>query len=50
MHFDTTRQIDIEMLRIDAIIQHANEAALLIAMDSNSMSTSWHDFLNNRRE
>jgi len=49
MHFDTTRQIDIEMRKIDAIIQHANVAGLLIAMDNNSRSTSWHDLLTNRR-
>jgi len=49
MHFDTTRQIDTEMRKLDAIIQHANDAGLLIAMDSNSRSTSWHDLLTNRR-
>jgi len=49
MYFDINRQIDIDLLKLDAIIQHANDAGLLIAMDSNSRSTLWHDLLTNRR-
>jgi len=33
----------------EAILQHAKEAGVLIAMDSNSRSTSWHNTLTNRR-
>jgi hypothetical protein len=29
--------------KIEAITQHAKGAGVLIAMDSNSRSTSWHD-------
>jgi len=49
IHFETTSQIDIEMRKRDAIIQHANDSGLLIAMDSNSSTISWHDLLTNRR-
>jgi hypothetical protein len=47
MYFDITQQIGIDLLKIDAIIQHAKGAGVLIAMDSNSRSTSWHDTLIN---
>jgi len=49
MYFDINWQIDIDMMKLEAIIQHANDAGLLIAMDNNSRSTSWHDLLTNRR-
>jgi len=37
------------LLKIEAIIQHAKGVSVLIAMDSNSRSTSWHDILTNTR-
>jgi hypothetical protein len=40
MYFDINRQIDIDLIKLEAIIQHANDAGLLTAMDSNSKSTS----------
>jgi len=40
MYFDINRQIDIDLIKLEAIIQHANGAGLLTAMDSNSKSTS----------
>ena len=49
MYHDINWQIDIDMLKIEAIIQQANNAGNLIAMDSNSKSSSWHDILTNRR-
>jgi len=49
MNLETTQQIGIEMRKIDAKIQHANNAGLLIAMESNFRSYSWHDLLTNRR-
>jgi hypothetical protein len=42
MYFDINRQIDIDLLKIEAIIQHANDAGVLIAVD-NFRTTSWHD-------
>ena len=35
------------MLKIKAVMQHAKVAGVLIAMDSNSRSTLWHDKLTN---
>jgi len=49
MYFDISQQIGIDLLKIEAIIQHAKGAGVLIAMDSNSRSTSWHDTLTNTR-
>jgi exonuclease III len=49
MYFDIKRQINIDLLKIEAIIQYANDAGVIIAMDSNSRSTSWHDILTNSR-
>ena len=37
------------MLKTEAIIQHVKGAGVLIAMDSISRSTSWHDTLTNTR-
>jgi hypothetical protein len=49
MYLDINRHIDIDMLKIEAIIQQANHAGILIAIDSNSRSSSWHDILTNER-
>jgi len=49
MYFDINRQTNIDLMKLEAIIQHANDAGLLIVMDSNSRSTSWRDLLTNRR-
>jgi hypothetical protein len=40
MYLDINRQKDIDMLKMEAIIIHATGAGILIAMDSNSRSTS----------
>jgi hypothetical protein len=45
MCFDISQQIEIDLLKTEAITQHAKGAGVLIAMDSNSRSTSWHDTL-----
>ena len=49
MYLDISQQIDVNLMKIEAIIQHAKGAGILIAMDSNSRSTSWHDTLTNKR-
>jgi hypothetical protein len=46
IYFDITQKIGIYLLKIEAII-HVKGAGVLIAMDSNSRSTSWHDTLTN---
>jgi len=35
-------------LNVDAILQHAKRVGAIIAMDSNTRSTSWHDTTSNR--
>jgi hypothetical protein len=49
MDFDINRCIGIDLRKIEAIIQHAQDAGILIAMDSNARSSSWHDILTNGR-
>ena len=45
MYFDINWPMDLDMQKIEAIILHARVAGVLIAMDSNSRSTSWHNTL-----
>ena len=49
MYFDINRPIEFDMQKIEATLEHATGAGVIIAMDSNSRSTSWHDVLTNRR-
>jgi hypothetical protein len=49
MYFDINWQIDNDLLKTEAIIQQAKDMGILIAIDSNSRSTSWHDLLTNSR-
>ena len=49
MYFDINRRIEDDLNKIEAIIQHAKGAGVIMAMDSNSRSTSWHDTLTNTR-
>jgi len=49
MYFDISRQIEKALLKTKAVILHAMGASVLIAMDRNSKSTSWHNTLTNRR-
>jgi hypothetical protein len=49
MYLDINQQIDIDLMKIEAIIQHAKGAGILLAVDSNSRSTSWYDTLTNTR-
>lgn len=48
MYFDINRPID-DLNKIEAIMQHAKGAGVIMAMDSNSRLTSWHDILTNTR-
>jgi len=49
MYFDLNQQIENDLNKIEAIIQHAKGAGVLLTMDSKSRSTSWHDSLTNAR-
>jgi hypothetical protein len=49
MYFDINRNINIGLRKIEAIIQRAHDAGILIAIDSNVRSSSWHDILTNGR-
>jgi hypothetical protein len=47
MYFDRENPIELNLVKIEAIMQHAKGAAVLIAMDSSSRSTLWQDTLTN---
>jgi hypothetical protein len=49
MYFDIERQIEIDLAKIDNILQHANGKGVILTIDSNSRSTSWHDKTTNVR-
>jgi hypothetical protein len=49
LYFDITRHIDSNLWKIEKIVQHAKGAGALIAIDSNSRSSSWHDIITNER-
>jgi len=49
LYFDINRPLDTDMQKIEATLAHAKGAGVIIAMDSNSRSTSWHDVLTDRR-
>jgi hypothetical protein len=49
MYFDVNREIESDLLKIEAMLLHAKGAGVLIAVDSNSRSVSWHDTLTNKR-
>jgi sugar/nucleoside kinase (ribokinase family) len=43
MYFGIGQQIEVELTKIEATLQHAKGAGVLIEMDSNYRSYSWHD-------
>jgi len=47
MYFDINRHIEYDLNKIEAIIKHAKGAGILLAIDSNSRSISWHDIQTN---
>jgi len=49
MYLDINRQIEDDLNKIDAVIQHAKGAGVLLAIDSNSRSKMWHDNQTNAR-
>jgi hypothetical protein len=47
MYLDYDDQIENNFTKIDAILQFAKGRKILIATDSNSRSTTWHDTITN---
>ena len=49
MYFDIGRQIEVDLSKIETVLQHANGVGVLLAIDSNARSVSWHDSTINAR-
>ena len=49
MYMTSTEKIDKDLKLINEILQLANASRILITMDSNSRSRTWHDKLTNVR-
>jgi hypothetical protein len=49
MYLDINEQLDRDFEKIGRIITFAKGAKILLDMDSNARSTSWHDILTNTR-
>jgi len=49
MYFDIGRPIEEDRSKIEAVLQHANGVGVLLAIDSNARSASWHDSTTNAR-
>jgi len=49
MYFDINRQIEDDLIEIEALIHHAKGYGILLAIDSKSRSASWHDNQTNSR-
>jgi hypothetical protein len=43
MYFDIGRQVEVDLSKTEAVLQHANGVGVLLAIDSNARSVSWHD-------
>ena len=50
MYFDIMKEIERELDKIDEILEFTKENGLVIAIDSNSRSTTWHDIQTNKME
>ena len=49
MYFDIDRQIEQDLTKIDNILQHAKGEGVILTIDSNARSTSWHDITTKAR-
>jgi hypothetical protein len=49
MYFYVNRQIEDDLNKVEAIIHHVTGAGVILSMDSNSRSTSWHNSQSNTR-
>jgi hypothetical protein len=49
MYFDINRQIEYDLNKMKAIMQHAKVTGTILAIDSKARSTTWHDHITNLR-
>jgi len=49
MYFEIGRQIEVDLSKIEAVLQHANGLGAPLPIDSNARSASWHDPTTNSR-
>jgi hypothetical protein len=49
MYFDRQKPIEHDLIKVDTILKHAEKVGVVIAMDSNARSTSWHDTTTDKR-
>jgi hypothetical protein len=49
MYLDRQKPLQHDFTKVDAILQHEKRVGAIIAVDSNAMSTSWHDTITNNR-
>jgi len=48
MYLDIGQQIEMDLSKTEVVLQHANGAEVLLAMDSNFRLASWYDSTNAR--
>jgi hypothetical protein len=49
MYFDITTEIERELDKIEEMLEFTKGNGLVIAIDSNSRTTAWHDSQTNKR-
>jgi hypothetical protein len=49
MYFDRQKPLEHDLTKVDAILLHAKRFGAIVAMDSNSRSTVWHDTITSKR-
>jgi len=48
MYLDRQKPVEQDRNKVDKILQHGKRVGVIITLDSNARSTSWHDTTNNR--
>jgi len=49
MYLDRQKSIEQDLTKVDKILKHGIREGVIIAMDSNARSTTWHDTTTNNR-
>ena len=49
VYLDIENEITMDLYKIENILQFAKDGGLLVAMDSNARSKTWHDVLTNKK-
>ena len=49
MYWDRQKPIEQDLTKVDKILEHGIREGVIITMDSNARSTSWHDTTTNNR-